>query len=82
MPSFYLGNFKIFKNALQQLIPNRLPKHVITSTNTISIWLKSFLNYFASKMILQNIMKLLEIISKNIFEIMILANNLVLICRF
>ena len=82
MPSFYLGNFKIFKNALQQLIPNRLPKHVITSTNTISIWLKSFLNYFASKMILQNIMKLLEIISKNIFEIMILANNLVLTCRF
>ena len=81
MPSFYLGNFKIFKNALQQLIPNRLPKHVITSTNTISIWLKSFLNCFASKMILQN-MKLLEIISKNIFEIMILANNLVLICRF
>ena len=82
MPSFYLGNFKIFKNALQQLIPNRLPKHVITSTNTISIWLKSFLNYFASKMILQNIMKLLEIISKNIFEIMILANNLVLVCKF
>ena len=31
--SFYLGNFKILKNALGQFIPNHPPKHVITSTN-------------------------------------------------
>ena len=30
---FYSWNFKIFKNALGQFIPNRPPKHVITSTN-------------------------------------------------
>ena len=30
---FYSGNFKIFKNALGQFIPNCPPKHVITSTN-------------------------------------------------
>ena len=31
--SFYSGNFKIFKNAVGQFIANRLPKHVITSSN-------------------------------------------------
>ena len=29
--SFYLGNFKIFKNALGQFIPNGPLEHVITS---------------------------------------------------
>ena len=29
----YSGNFKIFKNALGQFIPNHPPEHVITSTN-------------------------------------------------
>ena len=33
LPSFYSGNFKIFKNVLGQFIPNRPPKHVITTTN-------------------------------------------------
>ena len=33
LPSFYSGNFKIFKNVLEQFISNRPPKHVITSTN-------------------------------------------------
>ena len=33
LPSFYSGNFKIFKNVLEQFIPNRPPKHVITSIN-------------------------------------------------
>ena len=33
MSSFYTGNFKFFKNALGQFIPNRPPKHMITSTN-------------------------------------------------
>ena len=28
-----LTEFQIFKNTLEQLIPNRPPKHVITSTN-------------------------------------------------
>ena len=31
----YSSNFKIFKNALGKFIPNRPPKHVITSTNFI-----------------------------------------------
>ena len=30
--------FKIFKNALGQFIPNRPPKHVITSTNISAQW--------------------------------------------
>ena len=34
--TFYSGNFKIFKNALGQFIPNCPPKHVITGTNTIN----------------------------------------------
>ena len=33
LPSFYLGNFKIFKKALRQFISFFSPKHVITSTN-------------------------------------------------
>ena len=33
LPSFYSGNFQIFKNALGEFIPNRPLKHVITSTN-------------------------------------------------
>ena len=33
LPWFYSGNFKIFKNALRQFIPNRPPKNVITSIN-------------------------------------------------
>ena len=33
LPSFYSGSFKIFKNELEQFIPNHPPKHVITSTN-------------------------------------------------
>ena len=36
LPSFHLGNFKIFKNALRQFIPNRPPKYLITSTNLIT----------------------------------------------
>ena len=31
--SLYSGNSKIFKNAFGQYIPNRPPKHLITSTN-------------------------------------------------
>ena len=34
--SFHSGNFKIFKNAFGQFIPNRPPKHVITGTNLCS----------------------------------------------
>ena len=30
LPSLYLGNSKIFKNALKQFIPNGSPKHVVT----------------------------------------------------
>ena len=30
---FYSGNFKIFRNALVQFIPNRPSKYVISSTN-------------------------------------------------
>ena len=37
LPSFYSDNFKILKNTLGQLIPNCLPKHVITSTNLMSV---------------------------------------------
>ena len=33
LPSFYSGNFQIFKNALGEFIPNRPLKYVITSTN-------------------------------------------------
>ena len=33
-PLFYSGNFKIFKNALGQFVPNSPSKHVITSTNS------------------------------------------------
>ena len=33
LPSFYSGNFKIFKNALGQFIPNRPLRRIITSTN-------------------------------------------------
>ena len=36
-PLFYSGNFKIFKNALGQFVPNSPPKHVITSTNSYLI---------------------------------------------
>ena len=36
MALVYSGNFKIFKNALGQFIPNRPPKHVFTSTNSTS----------------------------------------------
>ena len=32
-PTFYAGNFKIFKNARGQFIPNCPPKNVITSTS-------------------------------------------------
>ena len=32
LPLFYSGNFKVFKNALGQFIPNCPPKYVITST--------------------------------------------------
>ena len=35
LPSFYSGNYKIFKNTLLQFIPNRPPKHVITNTNSM-----------------------------------------------
>ena len=35
---FERGNFKIFKNALGQLIPSRPLKHVITSTNWNNFW--------------------------------------------
>ena len=44
----------------------------------MSLWMKSFLNYFASKKILLNTL----LNSKNLFEIMTLADNLVLIYRF
>ena len=43
---------------------------------------KYFLNYFALKMILLNILQLLQLGDKNVFEIMTLADNLVLIYRF
>ena len=49
LPSFYSGNFKIFKNALEQFIPNRPPKHVITSTNCMTyndVWNTSKLKLF------------------------------------
>ena len=35
LPSFYSGNYNIFKNTLQEFIPNRPPKHVITNTNSM-----------------------------------------------
>ena len=35
--SFHSGNFKIFKNAIGQFIPNHTAKHVITSSN-LAIW--------------------------------------------
>ena len=35
LPLFYSGNFKTFKNTIEQFIPNRPHKHVITSNNTI-----------------------------------------------
>ena len=35
LPSFYSGNYKIFKNALVLFITNHPPKHVITSTNSM-----------------------------------------------
>ena len=35
LPSLYLVNFKIFKKALGQFIPNHPPKHVITSTSSM-----------------------------------------------
>ena len=35
MPSFYQGNFKIFKNALGEFMPNLPPKHVISSNKFI-----------------------------------------------
>ena len=35
LPLFYSGNYKIFKNALVQYIPNRHPKHVITCNNSM-----------------------------------------------
>ena len=35
LPSFYSGNFKIFKNALGEFIPNCPLKHVITITDDI-----------------------------------------------
>ena len=34
LPSFYTGNFKIFKNALGKFTTNRPLKHVIQSTNS------------------------------------------------
>ena len=37
LPWFHSGNFKISKNALRQFISNRLPKHVITSTNWLML---------------------------------------------
>ena len=37
LPSPYSGNFKIFKNALGQFIPNCPTKHVITSTIFLAI---------------------------------------------
>ena len=42
--------FKIVKNALEQIIPNRLPKHVIAGTNT---YLLTFtVKNFASRIVL------------------------------
>ena len=35
LSSFYSGNYKLFKNALAQFIPNRPPKHVVISTNSM-----------------------------------------------
>ena len=35
IPLFYSGNYKIFKNALVQYIPNCPPKHVITCNNSM-----------------------------------------------
>ena len=45
LPSFYSGSFKMFKNALGQFIPSRLPKHVITRTN---LYVKQNIWYFLS----------------------------------
>ena len=33
LPSLYPGNFKVFKNALEQFVPNCPPKHAIISAN-------------------------------------------------
>ena len=35
LPSFYSGNFQLFKNALGQFIQNRPPKDVTTSTKLL-----------------------------------------------
>ena len=37
LPSFYSRSFNIFKHALGKFIPNRSPKHVITSTKSRKI---------------------------------------------
>ena len=44
LPSFYSGNFKIFKNALGQFIPNHTRKHVITSTYSLGLQNYALLN--------------------------------------
>ena len=56
LPSFYSGNFNIFKNTIGQFIPNCPPKHVITNTNqrkhTSSNWksLQKWKSYFKQNM--------------------------------
>ena len=44
LPSFYTGNFKIFKNTLGKFIQNRPPKRVITSNNAKVLKQDSSLN--------------------------------------
>ena len=37
LSSFFSSNFKIFKNAIQQFIPNCLPKHMTTNINFLCL---------------------------------------------
>ena len=59
LPLFHPGYFKIFKIALGQFIPNRPPKHLITSTyssvviilcNT-GLWKSAFCTYSIGKLV-------------------------------
>ena len=60
--SFYSCNFKIFKNELEQFIPNHPPKHAITSTNT------TFLTFLISKPIVNSIFLFQSQIILNIYN--------------
>ena len=72
LPSFYWGNFRIFKTALGQFITNCPPKHVITSTDTLkSTKFKNQVHFKTAKLSAQ-LMKFLIIFLINNFATFIL----------